>query len=319
MNSTICTLFEGDYQYGLGALVNSLYAQGFRGIIWVGYRGGLPIWAKPATATPTYSEFKVGEECAIRFLPLETEAHLTNFKPDFMLSVLERHDPACEALFYIDPDVIVCRSWHLFEEWVSCGVAVCEDVNSPMALLHPHRIGWRRWFEQFGFFLRPREPYYANGGFVGVTRENREFLLTWKRLQDAMWTIIGGADVSCLPGGLSIAGRRGFFDCFEKTDQDVLNAAIEAAGDIPVSFLGRQAMAFEAGKHFLLHPIGPLKPWRNRIIRNALKGLGRPLADKHYWQFVDSPIRLYSRASIRRRRVALAIAASIGRFIGGKR
>jgi hypothetical protein len=40
------------------------------------------------------------------------------------------------------------------------------------------------------------------------------------------WTTIGAADVSCLPDGQSIAGRSGFFDCFEKTDQNVLNAAI---------------------------------------------------------------------------------------------
>ena len=42
----VCTLFEGSYGIGLAALVNSLAAAGYKGKIYVGFRGALPYWAK---------------------------------------------------------------------------------------------------------------------------------------------------------------------------------------------------------------------------------------------------------------------------------
>ena len=49
MTSTICTVFEGHYHKGVAGLANSLQANGYEGIIWAGYKGKLPPWAKLET------------------------------------------------------------------------------------------------------------------------------------------------------------------------------------------------------------------------------------------------------------------------------
>jgi len=310
----ICTLFEGGYHYGVGPLVNSLYSSGFRGVIWAGYRGALPFWAQPVAETGGYAEFHVAEGCSIRFVPLDTTAHLTNYKPDFMLRVFETYAPDCEGLFYLDPDIVVSDSWRLFEEWIDCGVAVCEDVNSPFAAHHPRRVGWRRFYAEHGIRLQPKEPFYANGGFVGVRREDVAFLELWKRLQDCLWEAIGGAEYSGFVGEKNVAAQSDFPSCFDKTDQDVLNAAIEAT-EIPVSFGNKQAMGFETGKAVLPHALGPDKPWKKRYLRDALRGSALRAVDKEYWLHAEGPIRVFTPRQLWEKCMALKVAALLGRFI----
>jgi hypothetical protein len=171
MTSTVCTLFEGNYHYGLGALVNSLCAFGYKGIVWAGYRGALPPWASPIRTTSDYAEFQVSADCLIRFLPLKTERHLTNFKPIFLRDLWRDHCPDAERLFYFDPDIVIKCPWHFFEEWTSCGIALSEDVNSPMSRFHFIRENWRRLCQSNGLSLPLPLDIYANAGFLGLQRD----------------------------------------------------------------------------------------------------------------------------------------------------
>ena len=80
MSTAICTLFEGDYHRGLGALVNSLCKHGYQGTVWAGYRGALPPWVEPRDHDDGDVEFRLPSGGAIRFVPVHTEVHLTNLE-----------------------------------------------------------------------------------------------------------------------------------------------------------------------------------------------------------------------------------------------
>ena len=147
MNSAVCTLFEGNYHYGVGALANSLYAQGFRGTIYAGYRGPLPPWVNGSKTTDGCTDFSPVEGLVLRFIPLSTKAHLTNFKPDFMLSLWQKQCPQAESIFYFDPDIVVICSWPFFERWVQAGVALCADINPSMPKNHPLRHAWNQFYQ----------------------------------------------------------------------------------------------------------------------------------------------------------------------------
>src|SRR4051812_41756077 len=112
MASVICTLFENHYHYGLAVLVNSLYKQGYTGNVYVGYKGALPNWVTNSGKVSSQINFfewsavhtlKVSAELDLYFLPLTTDYHLTNYKPDFMLNLLNGPAGEADKIFYFDP------------------------------------------------------------------------------------------------------------------------------------------------------------------------------------------------------------------------
>lgn len=316
MKSSICTLFDGNYHYGALGLINSLIANKFEGNIYAGTRNDIPFWCRGLHEIKTddlsYDCFRIQDNILIYIVKLQTQNHLTNYKPNFMLELMESFPSEFDTLYYFDPDIVVAEHWSYFEDALSCGVVLCEDVNSPVSEYHPRRIGWRRYFEKFGFQLNFKSPCYINGGCVGVSMEDISFLHTWKALQESMFEEIGGGQISSLTGGEEFAASSGFAGCFSKTDQDALNATMEAYGG-QVSIFGQEAMAFKPGLAILPHAIGTRKPWSTRYLTEALRGFPPRKIDSMYWKYVDGPIKAHSGPKVWIQRRTLQLAKIIGR------
>lgn len=305
MKSAVCTLFEGHYHLGLTGLVNSLHAHGYRGGVWAGYRGPLPPWAQPASERDGVHSFEPAAGLTVHFVPVETPRHLTNFKADFMIDARARFFPEAEHIFYFDPDLVLKSSFAFFEKWTGCGIALCEDVNSPMHSTHPVRMQWRRFYEPHGFAVARELDLYVNGGFVGISRGDWEFIEVWKRLMDLMEPEVAGL-ASWGPGDRS--------HIFNKTDQDALNAAAMFSRR-PVSIVGKDGMDLIPGGFLMSHALGTSKPWRKNFIREALRGFPPTSADREFWRYALAPIPAFTPAQGARARCRLRIASGISRFI----
>lgn len=309
MSSAVCTLFEGHYHFGVGALANSLYANGFRGTIFAGYRGELPPWISGAKQIGDSTEFSPADGLTLRFVPVTEKIHLTNFKPEFMLALWEKHCPAAENLFYFDPDITVIGNWKFFEDWVQAGVAVCADFNQSMPPNHPLRFAWKKFYEPHGIRFHRELELYFNGGFCGVRREQKEFLQCWAKLQALMAPEIGG---------LQNVNVRDRTYLFHKTDQDALNAATMAS-ESTISPVGQDGMDLQAGGggYVMSHAVGGEKPWKKHFVRTLFqRGWLPSRADGNYFRHVETPIRLYSPAELARKRFFVKVAGGLGRVIG---
>jgi len=320
MKTVICTLYEGHYHYGVAALSNSLYKHGFRGTIYVGYRGVLPNWVlkgKKGSIGKWKEAFilKQAEGLQLVFLPLTTTYGLTNYKPDFMLELWEGLAQEAEALFYFDPDIVIDDSWSCYEQWVNSGVALCEDINSPVQKFHPRRIGWKNYFKKYNIDLNFKNQIYVNGGFIGLVKKDLSFLTLWRQLQENMGGAIGGLENSIFSNqnyNSTILKTEGF-QIFDKSDQDALNATIEAYQGT-VSYMGKEGMAFGPGKVMMFHALGSPKPWKANILSRAFNGRVPRNVDTAYWANSSGPILAHSKWEIYRKTTSIKLAKLIGRF-----
>lgn len=318
MNNAVCTLFEKHYHHGVAVLTNSLVRNGFKGSIYVGYRGPLPPWASAARVDEGLSwdgatTFNVSDGVHIHFLPITTDAHFTNYKAHFMIELWEGPAKQADNLYYFDPDIVFVGDWSFFEQWTACGVAVCEDINSPVWCNHPRRVGWREFFGQFGHQLKFKEPVYVNGGFIGLNKADKSILHIWKQMMIEVAPRIGGLSKSSLGGAAMPKEEMGAFTPFGKSDQDVLNAAIEAY-DGKVSFAGKEGMAFIPGVPLIPHALGGVKPWTLSPLSQVTKGYPPRYVDKAYWKYASYPLQAHPNSKISRMKFKLKLTALIGRF-----
>ena len=319
MSTIVCTLFESHYHFGVAALVNSICKQGFKGDVYAGYFGSLPGWA--IDAEPNYdikwhgaSTLKVSDLVNLHFLPLITDYHLANYKPDFMLELLDHVDVDAQNIFYFDPDIVLCHSWSFFEEWVEYGIAVCEDINSPLDRFHPRRMAWREYFKNTDIKLKANQFFYANSGFLGLNIQNKNFLNLWCDVQLMIGKSIGGLSRSPFPGkGYLSEENRSEYAPFSRTDQDALNVAIESTDHV-VSFIGQEGMAFKHGTKIMTHALGRPKPWHWEPFKQILNGVAPRTVDTYYWAAASGPINIYSTRRLKYQRLANTIAKAIGRF-----
>lgn len=318
MKNTICTLFEGHYHHGVGVLINSLIDHGFEGDFYAGYRGPLSWWAKESVFNTDLnwigaSTIVVNEKARVHFLPMETKAHFTNYKAHFMLELLAGPAKGSDNMYYFDPDIVFTSDWKYFENWVTCGVAVCEDVNSPVWKNNPRRVGWREFFKPHGHILEFREPVYVNAGYIGINKKDFEILNIWKDMMEVVAPRIGGLNKSPLAGEQMPAEEQGPFTLFGKSDQDVLNAALEVyKGE--VSYAGKEGMGFVSGAALIPHALGSMKPWVYKPLKEILNGVTPRVVDKHYWKYAGAPMNPHSASQIRSMKLKIKIASLIARF-----
>lgn len=302
-NSAVFTLFEGHYHLGAAALFNSLHQAGFRGTCYAGVRNPPPPWAK--AGRDGRNVFEGPDGFRVEVVPVETEYHLTNYKPVLFQRLWQDFCPEAERLFYIDPDIVVKRQWSYFEDWADYGVALVQDVNPLMPADHPVRQAWQRFCGEVGFSVRNTTNFYYNGGFVGVHRKYAAFLTTWHDLMKAGTKFGFSFD--------AFSQNMNRYPYFRNSDQDFLNIAAMVS-EVPLSTVGPAEMDFFPGGTLLSHAMGRPKPWLRNYLSRVLQGIPPNESDKRFWSAAGGPIPVFKPGFLRLKRLELAAAAAIGRI-----
>ncbi len=311
MNSAVCTLYEGHYHHGVATLTNSLFNNGFRGSLYVGYRGELPPWAKDALINPVLNweggkSLNIAEGLNLHFLPLITNYHLTNYKADFMMSLWEGPAQNIGGMFYFDPDIVIKCPFSFYEKWIQQGIALVHEITAnDMTDNNPIRGFWKSIIEENGEKVNNHITSYINGGFYGLIKEQIHFLemfLKFQHLAESRYKV-----------NLHTFDMTNRMDPFFANVQDVMNIAAMCT-TAPLSEIGPEGMDFIHGGFTMSHAIGSPKPWRKRFISSALKGIPPSLADKAFWQNVGFPINTFSNETIKYKDLSIKIASFLGRF-----
>jgi len=296
MKSIVCTVFEGHYHKGVAALVNSLYAHGFVGSIWLGYKGALPPWAVIATNSGGVEVMNVRDNLSLHFVRLPDKMFLPYSKPEFMLDLLDKYVPDAERILYFDCDIVVKCDFSHFEQWTDFGIALCEDVNSPISPTDPLRYQWVRYFKQHGIVVRQSDNQYVNGGFIGLSRKAKGFLDTWRRVQELVLEDMrsANADVHLSHKPEKISGLKDRTYMFNRTDQDALNIAKDTTEE-SLSIADSSAMDFRGIGFIMSHAVSKIKPWEKNWMMHVIRNGQRPSpTDRLFMEHTTSPINIYT-------------------------
>jgi len=316
MSVIVCTLFENHYHYGLAALINSLYAKGYRGEIYAGYKGNLPQWAENAKPNSEINwlnanTLNVSEDLQIHFLPIEADVHLANYKPSFMKLLFTNMRTDIDGIVYFDPDIVIKCKWSFFEKWIGYGVAlVHEIISNDMPQTHPIRKGWIEVAQKINREVTRTINSYINSGFCGVLRKDIEFLYLWE-------DIINVAAVHYDLNKNRFIHSQDRSNLFFAHDQDAFNIAAMCC-NCPVSEMGPEGMDFLQGGFTMSHAIGSPKPWNKKYLISSFKGINPTMADRGFWAYSTSPIRCYSDKTVKIKRISISAAGFIGRFYSKK-
>jgi hypothetical protein len=306
MSTTVYTLYEGHYSFGVGALLNSLLNKGFIGTYAVAYRGKLPGWVNQLKQEGP-EEYSISG-VRVKFIPLNPPLHLRFYKSSLGLELFEKYLPETQNLFYFDPDIVIKGDWKFYEGWAQNGIALCLDnAYGIMPADHPWRAEWSRIGGRLGLPVIRQQNFYYNSGFFGMTRANQDFLRLWRDLTYAYRDM--GGDVIGSKGQNRYYGVVG--------DQDLMNAAIMFS-EQPLSCIGPEGMDFNGfGGYVMSHAVYLIKPWVKNFTLDLLKTGNAPsLADKEFMKNIAAPIRLYSPMEERLKRVNIKVAAALGRVVG---
>lgn len=297
----VTTLFEGHYEKGVGALVNSLVQSSFKGIIYIGYRGNLPTWVNQLQKSD--QNFKIGNDVELVFELLNVDMHFGYYKPSFMRKLIQEN-PSVTNIYYFDPDIVVSAPWSFISNWTNIGVALCLDNCFPF--VH-HNHPWRKEWQNLANDQSKCElNYYANSGFIGINKNSFALLDRWISLTEKYRANDG--DVS----KFEKEGHRAF-----KGDQDLLNAAMTISPDISFSIIGSEGMGFTDPAYLMAHAVETTKPWKNNFIKQlAVNGFKPSTAAKMFFNYCQYPIAIYSKTQLRMKRMDIKLASVIGRLIG---
>lgn len=302
----LTSLAEDSYFLGLAALINSVVKNGsYIDKIVIGYRGKLPNWLPPLKNSKNGKYCTLTSGIEMELILLESNLHMVHEKPKWFKYLTEVLEPEASEFLFFDSDIVVLNRMSFFGEWVKQGIALCEDVNNDMHHNHPIRKQWAKMAIQDGVVIEnPLIDHYYNSGFLGWTRENKNFIDDWV----TSFNIISKQ-----------SGDMKQFRVHDRTyvvlsaNQDSLNLAVMIT-TLPVSTIGPEAMGFRYGLSLMSHPIGH-KPWHRNFFKEFFAGMPPRISDVIFWENVNgSELNPYSKSKTRKNVLLCKSLRGLARF-----